>query len=382
MTDALQKALVRLYEDELFYAELIMQMDRIITTSVPTAGVCIKDKIQLHINPTYFASLSDLEQVALLKHECKHITNDHIPRMKELAPDVYSKKVKEVKQHIKNNFMHQRLNIAADLAINPGIPNLPAHAQYPKNYNFPPNETMEHYAALLGNEDEISKALDDHSLWEEGEGSTEEMKSKSKAAINVAGMKAKNAGKLSAEHQLLIDRLNYKAKDWKADLRRFAAKTIETTIEQSKKKRNRRYGIMYPGVVKIEELHLGVAIDTSGSISDEALCQFMAEIAQIAKNAKITIVEADSEVKNTYEFDPKKTYSVKGRGGTAYQPAFDWFTNETNVDGVIYFGDMDTFNETLIKPKYPVLWAIIGNQMPPANWGASTKVVITTKKAI
>jgi predicted metal-dependent peptidase len=184
---------------------------------------------------------------------------------------------------------------------------------------------------------------------------------------------------MSANDELLVDRTNYKGKDWKADLKRFAARAIETTLQSSKKKRNRRYGIMYPGVIKEELLHIGVALDTSGSISEETLYQFMAEVANISKYATVTVVEADSEVKNAYLFDPKKTYKIKGRGGTAYQPAFDYFTKETDVDGVIYFGDMDNFEERLTKPKYPVLWAIVGDQKPPAEWGAQTKVEVVRK---
>jgi predicted metal-dependent peptidase len=103
----------------------------------------------------------------------------------------------------------------------------------------------------------------------------------------------------------------------------------------------------------------------------------MAEIGNIAKYATITVVEADSEVKNSYVYDPKKTYTVKGRGGTAYQPAFDWFNKQKEIDGVIYLGDMDCFDlEEIKKPKYPVLWAIIGDQNPPVAWGSKTKIEI------
>jgi len=87
----------------------------------------------------------------------------------------------------------------------------------------------------------------------------------------------------------------------------------------------------------------------------------MSEIGQIAKYAKVTVVEADAEIKNSYEYNPKKKYKVAGRGGTAYKPAFDFFNKKENqVDGMIYFGDMDCFDtEKLVKPRYPVLWAIV-----------------------
>lgn len=379
MTDTLTKAIVRLYDSERFYAELIMQMDRIIDEKIPTAGVCVKNRIQLHVNPKFFDSLTQDEQVAVLKHECQHILNGHIERAKELAPEVYDGKRKDIIDNMIDGAKHQVINIAADCAINPGIRDIMKEGMFPKNFELEDGHTLEWYFEHLKNNEKLKEATgwDEHSLWGESEGDKDELKEKIRRAVNTAGAAARAAGNLTLEQELLIDRLNYKPKDWKSDLKRFAARALEVAIVQSKKKRNRRYGVMYPGVVKEEVLHIGVAIDTSGSISDDALHQFMAEIGNIAKYATVTVVEADTEVKASYMFDPKKTYKVKGRGGTAYQPAFDYFTKETEVDGVIYFGDMDCFDEVLIKPKYPVMWAIVGNQKPPAQWGSVTKVEVT-----
>jgi len=378
MSDPLSQAIVRLYEEERFYAELVLQMDRVASKSIPTAGVCIKDRIQLHVNMEFFAALSKSEQVAVLKHECQHILNDHIGRAKELDPTIYEKPKDDIDGMI-NGAKHMLINIAADCAINPGIPHIMKDGMFPSKFKLASGQTMEWYVEKLKNNEKLKELTqyDDHSLWAESEGEKEILKEKLKQAVNEAGVRTKAAGKLTASDELLIDRLNYKARDWKGDLKRFAARALEVALIASKKKRNRRYGIMYPGTIKEETLHIGVALDTSGSISDEALCQFMAEVANIAKYATVTVVEADSEVKDAYVFDPKKKYSVKGRGGTAYQPAFDYFTKETDVDGVIYFGDMDCFDEQLIKPKYPVLWAVVGNQKPPADWGARTKVEVS-----
>lgn len=384
MTDSLTRAVIRLFQKERFYAELVLRMNRIVSSRVPTAGVCIKDTIELHVNPEFFNEQSSHpdndQQVAILMHECAHIFNDHIPRMKEFAPEIYAKK-QDWPDTIINSAKHKVLNIAADLAINPGIPAIPEGGMFPKQFDLKDGETVEWYAENLKDNEKLKELteFDGHSLWNESEGSKEELREKIKNAVKVAAEKTREAGKMTAENELLVDRFLNQGRDWKKDLSRFAARTIEVALESSKKKRNRRYGIMYPGIVKIEQLHIGVALDTSGSISDEALNQFMAEVANIAKYATVTVVEADTEVKASYLFDSKKTYKVKGRGGTAYQPAFDFFTEETDVDGVIYFGDMDCFDEILNKPKYPVMWAIIGNQAPPADWGSKTKVEIKSR---
>lgn len=375
--DVLSSAVIRLFESERFYAELVISMQRVFTKDVPIAGVCIRSNVELHINPMTFSKLSALEQVAVLKHECEHLLRDHISRSKALSPETYKDK-KDMAENIVAKFQHQAINIAADMAINGHITNLPEGAVYPKTFDLEDGETMEWYLGQLKQNEKAKGFMnfDDHALWGESEGSAEMLAEKVRSAVNKAAEKAKAAGNLSSELELLISQLNPPSVDWRAQLRRFVARATDLKIESSKKKRNRRYGIMYPGEIKTETLYLGVAMDTSGSVSDEALKQFMSEINYISKYANIKVVEADAEIKNSYVYDPKKTYAIKGRGGTAYRPVFDFFNAEKiKIDGLIYFGDMDCFDqEKLEKPNYSVLWAIVGNQKPPASFGHSIQV--------
>lgn len=376
--DVLSQAIVYLFEKEMFYAEIVASMRRFSNKSIGTAGVCIKDYIELHINMDWFATLTVEQRAGVLKHECEHILRDHIPRSKELAPDVYTKKVDGV-QGIINQAKHQSINIAADCAVNSNIrpENLPEGGVFPVKFDLPNGETLEWYLEQLKDNEKAKNFMefDGHGLWGESDGSKEILKEKIKQAVNKAAEKTRAAGRMTSDNEFAVSKLNASTVNWREQLKRFVARSIESSLEPSKKKRNRRYGVMYPGVIKTEELHIGVAIDTSGSVSDQALNQFMAEIGNIAKYAKVTVVEADSEVKNHYIFDPKKTYKVKGRGGTAYQPAFTWFTEETDVDAVIYFGDMD-ISDKVTKPKYPVLWAIVGGQKPPGDFGSEIRVKV------
>lgn len=377
---SLVEAIIKLFEDERFYGEIIMSMSRVASTSIPTMGVCIKDRVELHVNYAFFATLTLPERVALLKHEAGHILNDHIPRFRQEAPDVFAAS-KDVVDQIINQAKFKTMNVAADLALNCNIRDLPQGGCFPKNFDLKDGETFEWYLEHLKDNEKMKglAKFDGHPLWAQSQGSKDELKEKLRQAINKAAERTRASGHMSSSDELIVSRMNYKPKDWKADLRRFAANSLDAALETSRKKRNRRYGLRQPGYVKTETLHLGVAIDTSGSMSDAALNQAMAEIARIARYAKVTVVEADAEVKNSYEFDPKKTYTVSGRGGTAYQPAFDFFSKDKTIDGVIYIGDMDTSDEVK-KPKYPVLWAIVGNQAPPADFGFRTKIEVTGER--
>lgn len=374
----ISKAIVRLFDSERFYAEIILRMRRISNPNLSyIAGVCIKNQIELHINPTLFGKLTNDEQVAVLKHECEHILRDHIPRSKILAPEVYQKTDK-MEDDIIHTLKHRTMNIAADCAINGSLRNLPEGCIKPELFDLSINQTMEWYLEKLKDNEKAKDYMevDGHSLWAESEDQTEALREKIRQAINKAAKNTRAAGKMTSDDELLVSKLNANTVNWREQLKKFVARSIETSIESSKKKRNRRYGVMYPGSIKTEDLHIGVAIDTSGSISDKALTQFISEITNIAKFAKVTVVEVDTEIKDAYVFNPSKEYRVKGRGGTAYKPAFDYFNTEA-IDAMIYFGDMDCYDtEVIEKPKYPVLWAIVGNQKPPVSFGARIKVTV------
>jgi predicted metal-dependent peptidase len=352
-------------------------MRRIVSDRVPVAGVRIKNHIELFINLKEFSKFPLEERVSVLKHECEHLLRNHIPRAKELAPEVYGDS--EGVDSLINSLKHKALNISADCAINGMLENLPKNSIFPSLFDLKNGETMEWYLNQLKDNEKAKylMEIDGHSLWAESDGDKDILREKIKQAVNKAANKTRAAGKMTSDHELLVSNLNAKSEiNWREQIKRFVAKSIESQIESSKKKRNRRYGIMYPGTIKIEDLHIGVAIDTSGSVSDEALKQFMVEIGQIAKYAKVTVAEADTEIKNYYIYKPKKEYKISGRGGTAYQPAFDFF-NEEEIDAMIYFGDMDCYDkEEIKKPKYSVLWAIVGQQKPPAQFGSKLYVKI------
>lgn len=394
--DSVTQAIIHLFDKEMFYAEIIASMKRINSKVVPIAGVCIKEYIELHINIPVFAKFSLEERSAILKHECEHILRNHIFRSRELAPEVYTEN-KDAVEGIINSMKHKTINIAADCAVNSNIKGLPKFCVFPEKFKLKDGETMEWYLDRLKENKQAQKmqqqgkggqgqpgephdgeGFDAHEIWNESEGSKEVLKEKIKQALNKAAEKTRAAGRMTAEHELAINGFNKASVCWKEQLRRFVAKTIETTLESSRKKRNRRYGIVIPGTVKVEELHIGVAIDTSGSMSDEALEQAMAEIGEIAKYAKVSVVEADTSIKNDYEYKRGKKYKVKGRGGTAYQPALTWFNEHKKpIDALIYIGDMDNYDqEQLVKPKYPVLWAIVGEQKPPATWGFQIRITV------
>lgn len=303
-------------------------------------------------NHNFFANNS-------LVHNCLHIVFNHLGRGEAIGK------------------FDNMMNIAADIAINQMIEDLPEGAMTVEMFqkevpDLEHGRTMEYYYSKIKHLKDKYNTLDDHSEWG-GSGSEyirEKIRELVEGAVNTLGINNVPGNVLVA-----IKDLRNSKKNWKNELQRFVSKQNETLLEQSRKVRNRRYGILYPGHKKVSKLTLAIAVDTSGSVSDEALSQFFTEIKKIhANGVNLKIIECDSGVMPSYDYDPKKPIKVHGRGGTEFGPAFDE-ANKLDIDGLIYFTDGDAF-DTPQKPKYPVLWAIVGNSKPPVDFGSITRVEV------
>lgn len=398
MSKSVTTAIIHLLDKEPFYGHFLAGMRRVYTDKIPTAGVSVTDKVTLYINPKFFESMDESARVAVLKHECHHVMNMHMLRVKNT-------KTGQDRKHV-------GFNIAADIAINQYIPNLP---KTPDGKNqalgveFFPNKVKTHESAeyyydqlqqqkkevmeKYGNKGEKGEpggqqgtgagdvfddleglTTDDHSTWDESTQSKEEMESTVKKAAHDAKQKAK--GNVPGDVEQMLEKLFKPTINWKQKLRQFFQASLKYNKERSRKKRNRRYGVLYSGKKKDDLIRVYIGVDSSGSVSDQELQLFFTEIESIAKamHVKAKVLIADAAIQNSFEYTPGMKIQIKGRGGTAYQPVLAYANDaKESVDGVIYFGDGDAW-DTPIKPKYPVLWAFTRKQDNPFSFGHFIKV--------
>ncbi|MCG4722889.1 VWA-like domain-containing protein, partial [Alistipes putredinis] len=85
------------------------------------------------------------------------------------------------------------------------------------------------------------------------------------------------------------------------------------------------------GELRGHKAEIGLALDISGSISDEEFKQAIKEVLNIVKNynQEITIIECDNEIKRTYKVKSYKDIKdrLKIRGGTKFSPVFNYANN-------------------------------------------------------
>ena len=180
--------------------------------------------------------------------------------------------------------------------------------------------------------------------------------------VQSAGMFAKSRGTLPAYLESLIKDFVEPKLPWRELLREFVVDSRSDDYRTFPF--NKKYAWMgaYLPSIKNQELELAVAMDTSGSVSDEEATQFISELRAIADaydNYTIHYMQCDTEVK-FYEILTKENehnwpMHVVGRGGTRFEPPFEKLAEEDYQPPIfVYLTDLGgSFPE---QPPYPVLW--------------------------
>ena len=190
-------------------------------------------------------------------------------------------------------------------------------------------------------------------------------KAKWKKIFAEASIYAKQQGNLPAGMQRLVDMVLNEKVSWKHLLYKYI--TNELPFDYSWNRPSKRAiatGVYLPSVKK-ENLEVVVSIDTSGSIRQEELNDFLGEIISIAKsfnNISITLIVCDCEIKDVYKVangDIAKIQDLKicGGGGTDHKPIYDYIEkNLPNTKFVINFTDGHTSFPDYEKTK--TIWVL------------------------
>ena len=378
--ESLAKTGKELMLKEPFYGLFLIGLNKVWQKRVPTAGVS-KNSInyQLTINEDFWNSLSSDHRLGLLKHELLHIAFFHLT--------------------MHDNFADQRLaNIAMDLEINQYIDPqyLPEggctiDSEAFKQYNLPVKAGCREYYEILSKEKEkqeqqggdkskLQKILDaisrgdshdedgdpvpDHSTWEDfkdlPEAEKKLIEKQLEHMLKEVAQQVKGRGTVPGEMQGLLDKINSKEPpkfDWRGYLRRFAGGSQKVYTKKLRRKFNKRFEEMAGLKVKPRK-HILVAIDTSGSVSDDELREFFHEIDHINKTgAEITVLQCDTKINSIKKYSAGDTVEVFGRGGTEFDPVIEYYNEHLkNFSCMVYLTDGEC--HCSVKPRGKMLWVI------------------------
>lgn len=148
--------------------------------------------------------------------------------------------------------------------------------------------------------------------------------------------------------------------DYRKALSGFRASVISSRRNLTRMRPNRRTDFQNLGSVYKMCTNLLVAVDVSGSISKEMMQKFYSIIGQFFKYGIESIDTVQFDTKLGEIVPMKKAQSrikVTGRGGTDFQPVFDFFrTSKVRYDGLIIFTDGYAAEPQIIGRCPKVLW--------------------------
>ena len=299
------------------------------------------DGRNFYFNYEFIDKLTPKEAEFGFAHEVLHNVFDHMGRRDERDP-VLS-------------------NIAADYATNQilkdeRIGTVPSFMQIYQDDKYRSKSYEEIYDELYENADKIDivklgELLDEHL---DGEGDSEadgpegkgrpkltaeekkQIRDEIKEAM-VAAAQSAGAGKVPAGVARMIKDFTEPKMDWRQLLRMNIQSILKSNFSFSRPNRKSQHcGAILPGMLNEETIDVSVAIDMSGSISDEMANDFISEVKGIMDeyvDFKLDLWCFDTQVYNYAKFtsdnaDEIMEYKCQGGGGTDFDVNYQFMKDE------------------------------------------------------
>ncbi len=188
---------------------------------------------------------------------------------------------------------------------------------------------------------DLSAITESAELWQEDESAQNQIDDKIKKAEIQNGW-GETGGNLVRTLQEQTD-FSF---DYRRALTKFRANIVSVNRRLTRMKPSRRYGFSAMGSRYERKADILIAVDVSGSITDESFTRFYHAIKnffflKIIEN--IDLIFFDVNLKNTSPIKFSKNLKlaeIQGRGGTNFQPPIDYFLeNRSRYSGMIIFTD-------------------------------------------
>ena len=309
-------------------------------------GTAATDGRHFYYNSRFIEMLRPKEIEFLFGHEVLHCVYDHFGRRNERDPQIWN---------IANDYC-----VNADLVehkVGEKITSVPC--LFDPKYKGLSSEEV--YDDIMKNVKKISldellnQMLDEHLDGEgDGEGNGDgdnkgkgrprlseeekrQIRDEIKEAMLAAAQTVDGAGNIPAGVRRMIKELTEPQLNWRELLRMNLESTIKADYTWMRTSRKGWHmDAVMPGQKPDEMIDIAVAIDTSGSIGEAMLKDFLSEIQGIMDSFpayKIHIVSFDTEVYNPKQYDSENLdsmidYDPQGGGGTDFECVWNYFKEQ------------------------------------------------------
>lgn len=194
-----------------------------------------------------------------------------------------------------------------------------------------------------------------------------------KIKVSQAASVAKMAGQLNKELERFVGDLMNPKVPWEDVLKRFCMRQVRSDRSFARPaRRHLHQGVYMPGESGVGMGDILIAVDQSGSVSQDELTRFCTEMTAIKEDARPhhmhVLYFAHTVMKHdVFTEDEPVIIAPNGTGGTAFSPIFAYaLEHGIDPDCCVVLTDLyaSDFGQ---HPDYPVLWCTTGSLDAP--WG-------------
>lgn len=351
-------------QNSVFLSTVCLSLETIVDDTIPTA--CTNGKY-IKFNPEFFLQLTEEERVFVLAHETLHVVFMHMSRRGSRDPMLW--------------------NVAGDFVINLLLKEqgfkLCDGVLYDAQYDG--MSTEEVYDSLIqeGKDKQFSPDFEDIEEMEfdspaEQEAFAEKIKDVVVRAKIMAEMSG--AGQFGGSVERFLSDILRPKLNWKTLLKRYVTATMSRE-DYSWRRPKQKGGLYFPRLYSPKVGQIDIAIDTSGSISNDQFNQFMSEVFSILKSVKpssIGLIQWDHELRSNTQLTTVKDFlrlPFLGGGGTLVSKAFEGFAQNKTSQMMVVITDGYFANEDTVKEMRPILWIVHNNPTFIPPWGRKDKVI-------
>jgi len=351
----------------------------------PTAAT---DGRHFYYNTLFIEKLPPKQLEFLVGHEVLHAVYDHMgrrgdrdPRMFNVANDF------AVNADLVDQKVGERINVVPML-YDPKYRGMSSEEIYDDLMKNVKKISMDQLVEMLldehldgnGSGDGDGDEEDENGRPRMSEEERQQVRDEIREAVLNAAQQA-GAGNLPAGVKRLIKDLTESVIDWRTLLEQQLQSTIKSDFTWVKpSRRGWHMDAIMPGMLPGTQIDVFIGIDTSGSISERDIKDFLSEIKGIMESYdeyKIHVVTWDTEVYNHEIFTSDnltdiETYEPAGGGGTDPMCVWEFLKqNEIEPKKLIMFTDYCFFgwNPQEVEPYCDTVWIIKGNPNAEPEFG-------------
>ena len=343
-----------------FFGKLATHLKLVEAEWIPTIGT---DSTRIYYNPDFINALAKDEIVFVLAHNvmhcvynhhgrrsgrdkkvwdsaCDYVTNNElidlrIGKMPNLIRVLHDKKYDDkTAEEVYDDLMKEQKQKQNQQGQGDGDGQGEGSAPGSFDEHFEPNKGKAG-AKEEGSEEEGGAKSDGQVIMTDPE--YNDAQEQFKQAVLAAAKSAKNAGEVPAGIRRMIKALTKPKMDW----RELLAAQIKSCVPsdylwERGSRKTRSLGIHMPDMDREERVEVCVAIDTSGSISEQMLRDFLGEVKGIMEqftDFEIQIWTFDTSVYNRQCYTPANIddlleYDIQGGGGTDFMANWEFMKQE------------------------------------------------------